>query len=142
MNWRRAVSTGALWAVVYNYAWGIAWFAFMRQEWLVAVAAVRRLMPWTAEVWFGWVTITLPIGVLVMVYADGQKRLPTLSALYASFSIWVVLTAGFCLSARQQGYSVRVLALDAAVNLFGMAMASVVSGWSLRDASSLGAVSR
>jgi hypothetical protein len=137
INWRRAIAAGALWAVVYDYGWGVAWFAFMHREWLDAANALHRRMPWTAEVWFAWVTITLVIGVLVAAYAKGQERHPSLSALYASLSIWIVMTAGFCFWWWEQGFSVRVLVLDSAVNLAGMAMASLVAGWSQRDLSPL-----
>ena len=41
---------GALWTVVYNFAWDIAWFAFKRNEWESAMAAAGRSVPWTAEV--------------------------------------------------------------------------------------------
>lgn len=85
--------------------------------------------------WFAWVTITLVIGVLLAAYAKGQERHPSLSTLYASISIWIVMTAGFCFWWRKQGFSIRVLALDSAVNLAGMAIASLVAGWSQRDVS-------
>ena len=49
---RLIVASGALWAVVYNFTWGIAWFGFMRSEWERAMAAVGRPVPFTAEVWF------------------------------------------------------------------------------------------
>src|SRR2546428_5076443 len=59
-NWRRVVASGAVWTLVYNVVWGVAWFVFMRQEWEEAVAAIGRTSPWTAEVWFLWVVLTCP----------------------------------------------------------------------------------
>lgn len=38
----RVIGAGVLWAVVYNLLWGTAWIAFMRREWLAAMAAWGR----------------------------------------------------------------------------------------------------
>ena len=73
-DWRRAIASGALWAVVYNTVWGSAWFAFMRAEWADAVATIDMEMPWSAEVWFGWAVLTVVIGAAVMAYASSGDR--------------------------------------------------------------------
>src|SRR5207237_4428139 len=93
-NWRRVVAAGALWTLVYNFVWGVAWFAFMRSEWEEAVAAIRRPMPWTAEIWFLWVVLTVPIGVAVMAYAASHTRSPYRAAVSAAVAGWLLLTLG------------------------------------------------
>ena len=65
-DWPRVVVSDALWAVVYNLVWGVAWFAFMRTEWLKAFAAIGRPLPFTADVWVLSVVLTVPIGVAIM----------------------------------------------------------------------------
>src|SRR3989304_5179437 len=60
INWPRVVASGALWTMVYNFVWGAAWFAFMRREWIDAMAAIERPMPFTAGGWFLVVVLSLP----------------------------------------------------------------------------------
>ena len=136
INWPRVVASGALWTVVYNFAWGVAWFAFMRREWLDAVAAIRRPMPWTAEVWFLMVVLSLPIGVAIMAYAASRARSAPApkTALYASLSVWLLMTLGMAGWGWQESLSMRVITMDSAVNLVGMVAASLAGGWSQRDA--------
>ena len=130
--WRRVVAGGALWAVVYNLVWGVAWFAFMREEWRGAAAAIRRPLPWTAEVWFVWVVLTIPIGVAIMAYAAGRGRTVLRAALSASAVIWLLFAVALSVHGVAESYSFRVLALDASVNLVGMLAGSLVGTWSLR----------
>jgi hypothetical protein len=132
--WRRVVASGALWVVVYNFIWGVAWFAFMRREWLDAVAAIRKPLPWTAEVWFLWVTLTLPIGVAIMAYVAGRARYAPKIAVYVAVGLWLPMTLGMAAWAWQESLSMRVIALDSAVNFVGMVAASLAGGWSQREA--------
>ena len=136
INWPRVVASGALWTVVYNLVWGVAWFAFMRREWLDAVAAIRRELPWTAEVWFLWVALTLPIGVAIMAYT-ASRALPApewKTAFYAGLSLWGLMTIGMAGWGWQESLPMRVIAMDSTVNLVGMVAASLAGGWSQREA--------
>jgi hypothetical protein len=136
INWPRVVAGGALWMVIYNLVWGVAWFAFMRREWLDAVAAIRRPLPWTAEVWFVMVLLSLPIGVAIMAHSASRARSAPApkTALYASLSVWVLMTMGMAGWGWQDSLSMRVIALDSIVNLVGMVAASLAGGWSQREA--------
>lgn len=131
--WPRVVASGALWAVVYNFVWGVAWFAFMRSEWMDAVAAIRQPLPWTAEVWFLWVTLTLPIGVAIMAYAAGRPRSTPKTAAWAAVGVWLPMTLGMAVWAWQESLPMRVILLDSAVNLVGMVAASLAGAWSQRE---------
>jgi len=130
VDWPRVVASGALWSVAYNFVWGVAWFTFMRAEWQTACFAIKRSMPWTGEVWFGWGAVTVLLGVAIMAYAAGQPRSPLKSSVYAGLALWLVLSGGFTLWGRQSSFSIRVLALDAAVNLLGLLAGSLAGGWS------------
>ncbi len=134
LNWPRVVASGALWMAVYNLIWGVAWFAFMRREWLDAMAAIRRPMPWTAEIWFLWVALTLPIGVAVMAYTANRARPGLKTAVYAAVGLWLMMTMGMIGMGWQWSLSVRVIALDSTVNLVGLVAASLAGGWSQREA--------
>jgi len=48
-RWPQVIASGALWAAVYNFVWGLSWLAFMRHEWLGATAAINMELPWTAS---------------------------------------------------------------------------------------------
>ncbi len=134
LNWPRVVASGALWMAVYNLIWGVAWFAFMRREWLDAMAAIRRPMPWTAEIWFLWVALTLPIGVAVMAYTASRARPGLKTTVYAAVGLWLMMTMGMIGMGWQWSLSVRVIALDSTVNLVGLVAASLAGGWSQREA--------
>ena len=130
IQWPHVIASGALWSVVYNFVWGVAWFAVMRDEWQAACVAVKRPIPWTGEVWFGWGVITVIIGVAMMAYAAAQSRSAIKSSIYAGLALWVVLSVGFTLWGRQSSFSIRVLAFDALVNLVGLLAGSLVGAWS------------
>src|SRR3990172_6740448 len=136
INWPRVVASGALWTMVYNFVWGAAWFAFMRREWLDAMAAIERPMPFTAEVWFLMVVLSLPIGVAIMAYAAGRARSATATktAVYASLPLWLLMTLGMAGWGWQDSISMRVIALDSIVNLVALVAASLAGGWSQREA--------
>ena len=131
LDWPRVVATGALWTLVYNLIWGIAWFTFMRAEWEVAFAAVKRTSLWTGEVWFGWVLITVPLGVTIAAYSAGQRHTMRAGVL-AAVVLCVLMTVGMFGWGMDQSFSLRVMALDSIVNLLAMLSASVLAGWSQR----------
>ena len=131
-GWPRIVASGALWATVYNLVWGVAWFAFMRSAWVDEFAARGRSSPWTAEVWFVWVVLTLPIGVAIMAYAASDARAPARGAVRAALAACLLLTLGMGGWGVQASVSTQVLALDAAVNLLGMVSGSIAGAWSFR----------
>lgn len=132
-KWRRIVASGALWTLVYNLIWGVAWFAFMRTEWENAVAVLRRPMPWTAEVWFLWVGLTIPMGIAVVAYAADRAHAPRRAALAASITIWVLFTIAMAIHGHQESLSIRVVALDSVVNLVGMIAASFAGVWAVGE---------
>jgi hypothetical protein len=132
-DWRRIVASGALWTLAYNFVWGVAWFAFMRKEWEQAVAAIRHPMPWTAEAWFLWVALTVPMGIAIMAYSAGRVR-PSRAAISAAAAIWLLLTVGVSAYSLSESLSIRVIALDASVNLVAMIAASVIGAWSQGEA--------
>lgn len=127
----RMVARGVLWAVLYNFGWGVAWFAFMRAEWRAAATAVGRAMPWTADVWIIMGILTFPLGAAIVAYAASPERPKLKSALYASVAMWAVLTVGMAISCRQ--FSARVIALDIGVNLIAILAASIGSVLSIRS---------
>ena len=129
-NWRRVVASGALWTLVYNLVWGMAWFAFMRQEWEGAVAALGRPLPWTAEVWFLWVVMTVPIGIAIMLHTASRTRSAYRVAVSAASVVWLLLTLPMAAYSLSQSLSIRVIALDSSVNLVGLIAASFAGTWS------------
>lgn len=133
-NWPRLVASGALWAVVYNFVWGAAWFAFMRREWQDAPAALGRGMPWPAEVWFIMAVLSLPIGVAIMAYAASRAPSVARVAVYAAVAVWVLMTMGMAGWGWSESYSLRILILDSIVNLVAMVAAALAGAWSLRQA--------
>ena len=132
--WPRVIASGALWATVYNFIWGVAWFAFMRNEWMDAMSTVGRQSPWVAEVWFLWATLTVPIGVACMAYAAGHPDARSKTAVYAALGLWLPMALAMGVWAWQESLPMRVIASDSAVNLVGMVAASLAGGWSLRQA--------
>ena len=133
VSWMRVIAGGALWAAVYNAVWGVAWFLFMRREWRDALAAIHRPLLWTAEVWIGWISLTLPIGAAIVAYAANPAR--TVSApkatVYAGMTLWLVMTAGMAGWGWQESLSIRIIALDCIVNLVAMIVPALFAGmWS------------
>lgn len=130
-GWRRIIAAGSLWTVVYNLLWGAAWFAFMRDEWARAMAAIGRPVPFTAEVWFVWVVLTLPIGIAIMAYA-AQHAHRQRRAIAAAAAVWLILTAGNVIAfSFQMSVANRVIALDSFVNLVAMIVAASAGAWSV-----------
>jgi hypothetical protein len=119
---------GLLWALVYNSVWAVAWFAFMRREWLDATAALGKSMPWT-EIWAVSAALTLPLGMAAMAYVAGRARAgPAPSAaLPTSLALWVPMTIGMFGWGWQESLSMRMLILDSTVNLLAIG-AAVLAG--------------
>lgn len=134
IKWPRVVASGVLWAVVYDLVWGIAWFAFMRREWLDAVAAIKQPLPWTPDFWFVWAAVNLPIGVAIMAYVASRARSASAlkAAVYAGVVMWLLMTLWMVGWSWQQSLSLRVIVLDSTVNLVGLVAASLAGGWSVR----------
>src|SRR2546427_4244821 len=141
-NWRRVVASGAVWTLVYNVVWGVAWFVFMRKEWEDAVAAIGRTSPWTAEVWFLWVVLTVPMGVAIMAYASSRARSIYTAAVSAAAAVWLLLTLPMGAYSLSQSLSLRVIVWDSFVNLVGMLAASLAGAWSQREVVQAGTVDR
>jgi len=122
LSWMRAIAGGALWAAVYNLVWGLAWFVFMRREWREAFAAINRPLLFTVDIWIFWIALTFPIGVAIAAYAANPAR--SVSALkataYAGITLWLVMTVGMAAWSWQNSLSIRIIALDAVVNLVAM----------------------
>src|SRR5437667_335776 len=129
----QVVTSGAVWTLVYNVVWGVAWFVFMRQEWEEAVTAIGRTSPWTAEVWFLWVVLTVPMGVAIMAYASGRASSSYTAAVAAGTAVWLLLTVAMGAYSLSQSLSVRVIVSDSVVNLVGMVAASLAGAWSQRE---------
>ena len=65
-KWQRVGIGGVTWALAYNLVWAIAWFGFMRTEWVRASDAVGQPVPWTPAVWIFWGIVSLCLGALIM----------------------------------------------------------------------------
>jgi hypothetical protein len=130
--WPRIAAASAVFALVYNALWGLAWLAFMRAEWIHAVAAIGEPLPWTPAVWLLWVLVTLSIGVGIMTHAAAQSR-PRLAAVRAGAVTWLVLTLGMAAASLHQSLALRVVTLDSVVNLVGIVVGSVGGAALLRQ---------
>ena len=118
--------------MVYILVWGVAWFAFMRTEWLQAMAALNRPLPWVFESWVLWLALSLPIGIPIMAYVASRARSAPAprTALHASLALWVLMTMGMAGWGWQDSLSIRIIALDSIVNLVAMVAASLAGAWS------------
>ena len=129
--WWRVVAGGVLWATVYNLPWGIAWFSFMRAEWLSAFSSIGQPMLWTAVVWYIWIALTLPMGMAAMAYAGSHSEAILRSAIVASMAVCALIVLGSDIWFIQSSFPIRVIALDSAVNIIGIGLSAVASGWFL-----------
>ena len=127
----RVVAGGVVWAVIYNFAWGVAWFAFMRSEWLDATVSRNRPMP-LAEIWAVWVALTFPLGVATMAYVADRARSGSVSraTLAGGLALWVPMTLGMAALGWHESLPMRVLLLDSIVNLAAIGAASLAGEWS------------
>lgn len=115
----RIVTSGILWAAVYNAVWAAAWFAFMRAEWQSAFRAVGQPMLWASTVWIIWAIVTVPLGIAIATYA--ADRSPGFYAwLLASVLLWTIVAGGSDIAFVQMSVPLRTIVLDTLVNLLGM----------------------
>ncbi len=128
-NWHRVVASGAVWAAVYNLIWGLAWFLWMRREWLAATAAINHALPWK-EIWIVWGVFALPLGIVAMAYIANPARAASRSSasIASAFAIWLPLTLGMAVWGWQVSISFRTVLLDSIVNLVALLMASLAGG--------------
>jgi len=144
LSWMRVIAGGALWAVVYNLVWGVAWFVFMRREWRDAFAAINRPLLFTADIWIFWMALTLPIGVAIVAYAANPARSVSApkATVYAGMTLWLVMTVGMATWSWQSSLPIRIIALDSIVNLVAMMVPALFArlspGWSDNRTSSGG----
>ncbi len=133
-EWRRVVGAGAVWTLIYNLAWGIAWYGFMRGQWETAAAAIHRTMPWSV-VWHFWVLVTIPLGMAIMAYARGRMPRTYMAAVAGSVAIGLIMHVGMAVHGLGQSlsWSWRVILLDAAVDLGALVAAALAGAWSLAD---------
>ena len=124
----RVLFAGLLWALVYSLVWGVAWFAFMRSVWYIALADGNRQMPWT-EIWSVWAVLNVPLGVATAAYLQQRGHAaPESRPLIATVLVlWVPMTVGMTGWAWFESLSLGMIAIDSAVNLVGLAGASVLA---------------
>ena len=130
LSWMRVIAGGAIWAAVYNLVWGLAWFAFIRREWREAFAAINRPLLFTADIWIFWIALTLPIGVAIAAYAGSLARSVSApkATVYAGITLWLVMTVGMATWSWQNSLSIRIISLDAVVNLVAMMVPALFAG--------------
>lgn len=129
MGWStrlRVSVSGVLWATVYNALWGIAWFTFMRRAWDDAFAAIGQPLAWSPPVWQVWILVTVPLGIALMAFAHSGHR-PRLRALQGAGVLCSVFVLGMTVWGMQEAFALRVLVLDALVNVIAMPAAAVVA---------------
>lgn len=125
---RNSASTlvaGLLWAIAYSLVWAVAWFAFMRAEWYGALAVSGRVMPWD-EIWTIWAILNIPLGVATAAHFRQHER--AAAKAHTIFTVvmvlWIPMTIGMTAWAWYESLSLTMIALDSAVNLVGLAVAS------------------
>ena len=132
-SWPRVVSSGVVWAVIYNLVWGLAWFTFMRGAWFSATAAISQALPWTV-IWTVWLVLSLPLGLVSMAYVRTRSAVDPVAnaALAAAFVLWLPLTVGMAVWGWQASLPAPIIAEDSAVNLVALVAASLAGGWAQR----------
>ena len=125
---------GLLWAIVYSLVWGVAWFAFMRSAWYDALADGNRQMPWT-EIWTIWAVLNVPLGIATAAYLRQRERVATESRTLIAvvLVLWVPMTVGMTGWAWSESLSLALIAIDSAVNLVGLAIASLLARAIVRE---------
>ena len=131
--WTRIFAGALTWAAAYNLIWVLAWFVFMRRQWLAALAESRHTLPWH-EIWIVWIALTVPLGAAVMAYVAHPSRAgaPTRAALAASLTLWIPITTGKVGWGISQSLSLGIVALDAIVNLIALGGASLAGARTLQ----------
>jgi hypothetical protein len=85
------------------------------------VAAIKRPLLFTADIWIFWIALTLPIGVAIEAHAANPVRSVSAKAtVYSGMTLWLVMTAGMATWSWQNSLSIRIIALDSIVNLVPM----------------------
>ena len=122
------LAAGLLWAIVYSLVWGVAWFAFMRSAWYDALADGNRQMPWT-EIWTIWAVLNVPLGIATAAYLRHRERVAPESKVLVALVLvlWVPMTVGMAGWAWSESLSLALIAIDSAVNLVGLAIASLLA---------------
>ena len=123
-RWVRVMVAGAIWALLYNLVWGLAWVAFMRRSWMAAAAAADQTMPWTPEFWAIWIPMTLPFGLAVAAYllTRSERGKHNRDAVAASLVVWVPGTVGMAFGAA---LTPGIIVLDSFVNLVAVVVSSL-----------------
>lgn len=108
--------------------WYVAWFAFMRAAWDAASADGHLQMPW-AEIWSVWAILNVPLGVATAAYLRQPARLDSYSRTLVAvvLVLWVPMTSGMMGWAWSESLSLRLIAIDSAVNFVGLAVATVLA---------------
>ena len=124
-KWLRLLGAGALWALLYNGLWGLAWITLMRREWTEAAQVSGRTMPWTPEFWSVWIPMTVPFGLAVGAYLLSRPAHSGLhrDAVAAGLVIWVPGTLGMAFAAALTPW---IIVLDSLVNLVAVLAASLI----------------
>ena len=117
----RIVVAGFVWAAAYNLTWAVAWRIGMREEWQNAAETIRQPLPWTPAVWQVWGIGTLALGMAIATYV-AQSAPTRWNVAAAAGIVWLLLSVGMTVTAVQQGYAIRVVLLDAGVNLIAIAV--------------------
>lgn len=119
---------GLVWAIVYGLVWAVAWFGFMQATWYSALADSNRQMPW-AEIWSVWAVLNVPLGIATAAYLRPHEGVvPSSKALAAVvLALWVPMTIGMVGWAWYESISRALIAVDSAVNLVGLAGASLLA---------------
>jgi hypothetical protein len=122
------LAAGLLWAIAYGLVWGVAWFAFMRSAWYSALADGNRQMPWT-EIWTIWAVLNVPLGMATAAYLRHRDRAAAESRALTAvvLVLWVPMTVGMTGWAWFESLSLVLIAIDSAVNLVGLAIASLLA---------------
>src|SRR5947209_4042071 len=103
----------------------------MRREWGDAFAVIHRPAPLTPDIWILWAVLTVPMGVAIVAYAATPILSAAAKTVYASVTLWLLMTAGMAIWGRRASLPSRVIALDVLVNLVVMLLASLAAVWSL-----------
>lgn len=130
----RVALAGLLWALVYGLVWGVAWFAFMRAAWYGALVDGNRQMPWS-EIWIIWAILNLPLGVATAAYLGRPHRAgsPSRELVAVVLVLWVPMTLGMFVWAWYESLALGLIAVDSAVNLVGLAVASLLARALVRE---------
>ena len=130
----RVVVAGLLWASVYGLVWGVAWFAFMKAAWYGALLHGNRQMPWI-EIWGVWAVLNLPLGIATAAYLGRPHRAVSRSRelLAVVLVLWVPMTLGMFAWAWSESLALGLIAVDSAVNLVGLAVASLLARTLVRE---------